>query len=82
MASIDTTKLPGWVASKDITALLAAGALTVTSAVAYKMGTVTVIQLTYSDASTGYIKFDATGRLYIGGADNLTTTGTEVHWQA
>lgn len=82
MASIDTTLLPGWVTSKDITTLLAAGANTVTKAVAYKMGTLTVIQLTYSDASTGYIKFDATGHLIMGGADNLPTTGTEVLWQA
>lgn len=82
MSATDVTQLPGWVASKDITTLLAAGALTITDAVVYKYGTDTIVQFTYSDASVSYIKFKATGRLKIGGADNTFATGTEILWEA
>jgi hypothetical protein len=79
--STTVATLPGNVCSKDITTLLAAGSLTITKAVAYKFGVQTVIQITYSDASTGYIKFGANGHLIIGGADNSVDTGTEILWQ-
>ncbi len=79
--SVDTTKLPGWVGAKDITALLASGALTITKAIAYKVGSTMVIQFTYSDSSTSYIK-EKNGRLKIGGASNQFDTGTEVLWQS
>lgn len=81
MASIDITTLPGWVDAKDITTLLASGALTITKAQVYKLGCDTIVQFTYSDASTGYIKMEQ-GRVKIGGADNTFQTGTEVLWQS
>jgi hypothetical protein len=80
--STNTATLPGWQTPKDITALLAAGALTITKAVAYKFGTQTTIQITYSDASVAYIKFCANGHLIVGGVDNTMATGTEITWQS
>jgi hypothetical protein len=82
MATLDPTLLPGWETSKDITSLLAAGALTVTKAVAFKHGNAVTIQLTYSDASIGYIKFGGNMRLKIGGNTPQGDTGTEILWQA
>jgi len=81
--AIDTTKLPGWETSKDITTTLAAGALTITKAQVYKYGTDVIVQLTYSDTTIGYIKFKSNGsRIKIGGSDNTFGTGTEVTWQS
>lgn len=79
--STNIATLPGWATAKDITTPLAAGALTITQAQVYKFGSDTVVQLTYSDASIGYIKFKQ-GRVKVGGADNTFGTGTEVFWQA
>lgn len=80
--STNVATLPGWSGAKDITALLAAGALTITSAKAYRFGVQTTIQITYSDASVAYIKFGANGHLVVGGVDNTMATGTEITWQA
>ena len=79
--STPTTKLPGTVGPQDITTALAAGSLTITQAIAYKFGSDTVVELTYSNASTGYIKWKQ-GRLKVGGADNTFGTGTEFTWHA
>lgn len=79
--AVNTAQLPGWVTVQDITTLLAAGSLTITSAKVFKTGSVTVIQLNYSDSSIGYIKMKQ-GRIKIGGADNQFDTGTEVLWQS
>lgn len=79
--STDVTLLPGWMTTKDITALIASGALTITKAIAYKTGSDTTVQITYSDASVTYIKVK-NGRLKIGGASNQFDTGTEVIWEA
>ncbi len=78
--SVNTAQLPGEVSPHDITTSLAAGALTISKAVAYKVGSTMVIQLTFSDTTTGYIKVKQ-GRLKIGGASNQFDTGTEVLWQ-
>ena len=82
MASVDTSKLPGWSDSKDVTTALAAGSLTITKAEVYKFGTDVVFQLTYSDASKGYIKVKGTSRVKVGGTDNTFGTGTEITWQS
>lgn len=83
MASTDITQLPGWTGAKDITTLLAAGALTITKAQVYKFGSNIIVQFTYSDASTGYVKFKSTGpRFSVGGADNTFASGTEILWQS
>lgn len=79
--SVNTAQLPGNVTPKDITSLLASGSLTITSAVAFQVGSTSVIKITYSDASVTYIKYKQ-GRLKIGGASNQFDTGTEVLWQA
>jgi hypothetical protein len=81
VASYDLTTFPGCSSPIDITALLAAGALTITSAVIFKDGSNFVVQLTYSDASVGYIKIKSSQRVKIGGADNTFATGTEIIWQ-
>ena len=79
--SIDTSKLPGTVNGHDITTLLASGALTITSAVAYRYGSDMVVKFTYSDATVSYIKWKQ-GRLKVGGDSNTFDTGTEVTWNA
>lgn len=79
--STNIATLPGWATAKDITTLIASGALTITKAIVYKFGSDTIVQITYSDASTTYLKFKQ-NRVKIGGADNTFGTGTEVFWQA
>ena len=78
--AITTANLPGYVGVIDITTALASGSLTISSAKVFKSGTDTTIVLNYSDSTVGYIKFKATGRLKIGGADNTFGTGTEITW--
>lgn len=82
MANIDTTLLPGWVGSKDVTSLLGAGSNTITSVTATKMGVITVLDFLMSDTSHCYLKVDANGHLIVGGEDNTVGTGTEVTWQS
>jgi hypothetical protein len=77
--SVTVSTLPGYVGSQDITTLLASGSLTITKAQVYKVGATVVVQFTYSDASTSYIKVKQM-RVKIGGADNQFDTGTEVLW--
>jgi hypothetical protein len=79
--SVTLSTLSGCSATKDITSLLASGALTITQALAYKVGSDVMIQITYSDASVSYVKVK-NGRLKIGGASNQFDTGTEVLWQS
>ena len=79
--STNIATLPGWVNAKDITTALAAGSLTITKAQAYTLGSIKVIQLTYSDTTISYIKWK-NGRLKVGGTDNTFGTGTEFTWQA
>ena len=79
--AIDTTKLPGWTDSKDITTALASGSLTITKAVVQKYGTDLVLVLTYSDTTIGYVKWKQ-GRCKVGGSDNTFATGTEITWNA
>lgn len=55
----------------------AIGAKTISSAVAYKHGVVTVIELGFSDASTNYVKFASNGGLEIGGTAEMGT-GTKL----
>ena len=69
---INTATLRGNATSHDITTALAAGSLTVTQAVVYKFGTETVVQLTYSNASIGYLKFKATGQFKVAIAVNVS----------
>jgi len=79
---VNTATLPGTVGVRDITTALAAGSLTITKAVVYRLGNDTVVQLTYSDTTIGYIKVKGCSRVKIGGADNTFGTGTEVTWQS
>lgn len=55
----------------------AIGAKTISSAVAYKHGVVTVLELGFSDASTNYVKFASNGGLEIGGTAEMGT-GTKL----
>lgn len=55
----------------------AIGAKTISSAVAYRHGVVTVIELGFSDASTNYVKFASNGGLEIGGTAEMGT-GTKL----
>lgn len=55
----------------------AIGAKTISSAVVYKHGVVTVIELGFSDASTNYVKFASNGGLEIGGTAEMGT-GTKL----
>jgi hypothetical protein len=79
--AFDLTQLPGWTNAKDITTNLAAGSLTITTAVVYKVANEVMIKFTYSDSSVGYIKIKGV-RVKVGGASPQFDTGTEVTWQA
>jgi hypothetical protein len=77
--AFDQTQLPGWTNAKDITTNLAAGALTITTAVVYKVANEVIVKFTYSDTSVGYIKVKG-ARVKVGGASGQFDTGTEVAW--
>ncbi len=79
--AFDPALLPGWADSKDITTLLASGALTITTCVMWKDGTGLTFKFTYSDSSVGYIKIGRNYRVKIGGASPQFDTGTEILWQ-
>lgn len=76
--SVSTTALPTEGTPKSVTSLV--GAKLISSARAYKHGTVTVVEITFSDASTGYIKFSSNRGLEIGGATPELGSGTAVSW--
>jgi len=75
--AISKTALPTEGSPKLVTSLI--GAKTITSAVAYKHGVVTVLELGFSDATTNFVKFDGHGSLEFGGTLELGT-GTQVKW--
>lgn len=75
--SINKSELASHGAPKSITALI--GAKTITSASAYRHGTVLVIEFLFSDASTNFIKDAGSGGLEIGGTLEMGT-GTKVSW--
>lgn len=70
----DKTTLP----SGNVTALV--GAKTITAVNAYRHGVVTVLQFSFSDSSTQYVKFNSTGGLEIGGGDAEWGSGTKVNF--
>lgn len=71
------TALPSEGSPKSVTSLI--GAKTISSASAYKHGSVTVVELGFSDASTNFIKVGANGALEIGGTAEMGS-GTKVNW--
>ncbi len=75
--TISKTALPTEGSPKSITTLI--GAKTITSAYAYKHGSVTVIELGFSDSSTNFVKVGAGANLEVGGTLELGT-GTKVSW--
>lgn len=75
--SISKTALPTEGSPKSVTTLI--GAKTITSALAYKHGVVTVLELGFSDATTNFVKFGSNGVLEFGGTLELGT-GTQVKW--
>lgn len=75
--SVNKLTLPSEGSPKSVTALI--GAKTITAAVAYKHGVVTVIELAFSDASTNFLKVSSNGNLEIGGTLEMGT-GTKVAW--
>jgi hypothetical protein len=78
--AFDPTQLRGINGIQDITTNLAAGALTITTAVVWKVGSDTTFRFTYSDSSVGYIKMGKNGRVKVGGATPQFDSGTEVVW--
>lgn len=75
--AINKTELPSHTSSKSVLALV--GAKTITNASAYKHGSVTVLEILYSDASTVFIKHGPNDALEIGGTLEMGT-GTKVSW--
>jgi hypothetical protein len=75
--TINKTQLPTEGSPKTVTSLI--GAKTITKAYAYKHGSVTVVELGFSDASTGFIKVASGGQLELGGTLEMGT-GTAVTW--
>lgn len=78
--SINKSNLPSESTPKPIGALLGFSTNTVTAAVAYKHGVVTVIEFLLSDASLHFIKFASNGSLEIGGSTPEMGSGTKVTW--
>lgn len=77
--SVNKAALPTEGSPKLVTSLLNFGALTLTSAYAYKHGVVTVIEFLLSDASTHFLKVASNGTLEFGGTLEVGT-GTKVSW--
>ena len=75
--SFDKTTLPSHCSPHSVTSLL--GAKTISSATSYRHGVVTVVELAFSDSSTGFIKVGQAGTLEIGGTAEMGT-GTKVSW--
>lgn len=74
--AVNKNNLPSEGSPKSVTALV--GAKTITTANAYRHGSVTVIEFAFSDASTNFLKV-AQGNLEIGGTLEMGT-GTKVSW--
>ena len=77
--STNVTNLPPHASAKDITTKLASGALTISKALVYRLGSEVTVELQYSDSTKGYIKMKQ-GRIKVGGSDNTFSTGTELTW--
>ncbi|WP_035350826.1 hypothetical protein [Edaphobacter aggregans] len=67
--------LPSGISSKAVTSLL--GAKTISQALAYVIGSVNVIELVFSDATSSFIKVGPNSALEIGGTFEMNT-GTKV----
>jgi hypothetical protein len=77
--TINKNALPTEGTPKTLTSLLAFGANTLTSAYAYKHGSVTVIEFGLSNATTSFLKVSSNGALEVGGTLEMGT-GTKVTW--
>lgn len=75
--AVTKAALPTEGSPKSITSLV--GAKTITSAFAYKHGSVNVFELGFSDASTNFLKVANNGVVEIGGTLEMGT-GTKVTW--
>lgn len=75
--AVNKNNLPSEGSAKSVTTLI--GAKTITSASAYKHGSVAVIEFAFSDASTNFLKVGPNSALEIGGTLEVGT-GTKVIW--
>jgi len=75
--AINKNNLPSEGSPKSATGLV--GAKTITSVSAYKHGSVTVVELAFSDTTTNFIKHGPNSALEIGGTLEMNT-GTKVAW--
>ena len=62
---------------KSVTTLI--GAKTISTAIVYKHGSVTVLEILFTDATTAYFKVGIGGQVEIGGSNEMNT-GTTVTW--
>jgi hypothetical protein len=74
---VNKVALPTEGSPKTVTALV--GAKTISAAYAYKHGAVSVVELAFSDASTGFIKVGPNGQIELGGTAEMGS-GTKVSW--
>jgi hypothetical protein len=78
--AVNKTALPTECSPKSITSLIGAKTLSATSpSLAYKHGSVMVVELAFNDSTTNYIKFGPNSALEIGGTLEMGT-GTQVTW--
>jgi hypothetical protein len=75
--AIDKKTLPSQYSPKSVASLI--GTKLISAASAYRVGSTYVIELTFSDSTTGFIKAGPNGSLELGG-DNQFGTGTQVIW--
>jgi hypothetical protein len=76
--AIDNQALPTEGTPQAVTALIG-DKKTIHSARTYKHGSVTVLELEFSDSTTSFIKFSSNSGLEIGGTLEMGT-GTSVTW--
>lgn len=78
--TIDKSTLPPQHSPKSVTSLIGAKTISTTvPSLAYRHGSVTVIELAFSDSTTNYLKVGPNGTLEIGGTAEMGT-GTRISW--